>query len=590
MRHRTNQQRHHSNDPTTSNNTAAVTNSSSLTKASSFGDGDAAAGLSPIDERRIKVSQQELIENDDNGDGGVDGQQQQQQPIHTDPNKQPLLLENTTTDRSKYTTTHNNKSNNSNDYKKVIVLGLDISSLSRKYQFIVCAGGVFCFSLVYGYLQELISVTLCNRQLGLFLAMFQFMGYFGWSGILKNIGRDDAHITTTSTTVKGKGRRIMNYRRFRKRASIPPTVSFSSLDENVVADAAIQMEEQQQSDKINTTITSANNNNKPKVPFRFYILLSCLRAIDTGCTNMAMAYINYPAKTLMKSCRVVFTMLLGSIVNKRKYAIFDYCIVIVMVTGLGLFLHADSSHSSAIFELRGVLLLCISLTCDGVSNNISERLMNQYDIGQDEYIFRQYSIATLGIFIAALAQGEVLEGLKYLSQPGTYNELLEHSTTPSWSVKGKIITMTIFSSAGYFAGSCSSAITKEFGALAMTITSTARKAMTLFISFLMFDHVCTMEHVSGIVLFIAALITKSIRTSKKGHPGGQYRMTNKGHGDEEEEEKAEGEEQKNEERTALLESYSNRQVEMGNHAGVGNTFKRRIGVGLKQRYPPPLIV
>jgi len=585
MRHRTNQQRHHNNDPTTSNSNAAATNTGpSLTKASSFGDGDAAAGLSPIDEQRIKVSQQELIEND-NG-GGVDGQQQQQ-PFHTDP-KQPDKI----TDRSQYT--QNNKPHNSsNDNKKVIVLGLNISSLSRKYQFIVCAGGVFAFSLVYGYLQELISVTLCNRQLGLFLAMFQFMGYFGWSGILKNIGRDDTTASSSPTSLKGKGKQIMNYRRFRKRASIPPIVSFSSLDENAVVDAAIQMEEEErQPDKINTSTTTNNNNNKainkPKVPFRFYILLSCLRAIDTGCTNMAMAYINYPAKTLMKSCRVVFTMLLGSIVNKRKYAIIDYGIVIVMVTGLGLFLHADSSHSSAIFELRGVLLLCMSLTCDGVSNNISERLMNQYDIGQDEYIFRQYSIATLGIFIAALVQGEVLEGIKYLSQPGTYNELLEHSTTPSWSVKGKIITMIVFSSAGYFAGSCSSAITKEFGALAMTITSTARKAMTLFISFLMFDHVCTMEHVSGIVLFIAALITKSVRTSKKGHPGGQYRMANKGHGDDE---KVEGEEQKDEERTALLESYSSRQVEMGNHVGAGNTFKRRISnIGLKQRYPPPLIV
>ena len=57
------------------------------------------------------------------------------------------------------------------------MLGVDITHLSRQSQFLVCAGGNFCFSLMYGYLQELISVELANRKLGLFLAMMQFSGY-----------------------------------------------------------------------------------------------------------------------------------------------------------------------------------------------------------------------------------------------------------------------------------------------------------------------------------------------------------------------------------------------------------------------------
>ena len=63
----------------------------------------------------------------------------------------------------------------------VLVLGMDISHLSRQWQFVVCATGVFWFSLLYGYLQELISVQLCSRKLGLFLAAAQFTGYTGTS-------------------------------------------------------------------------------------------------------------------------------------------------------------------------------------------------------------------------------------------------------------------------------------------------------------------------------------------------------------------------------------------------------------------------
>jgi hypothetical protein len=59
----------------------------------------------------------------------------------------------------------------------VLVLGLDITSWSDRQQFAYCAGGVFFFSLAYGYLQELLSVRLCSRKLGLFLALVQFTGY-----------------------------------------------------------------------------------------------------------------------------------------------------------------------------------------------------------------------------------------------------------------------------------------------------------------------------------------------------------------------------------------------------------------------------
>ena len=66
---------------------------------------------------------------------------------------------------------------------------------------------------------------------------------------------------------------------------------------------------------------------------------------------------------------------------------------------------------------------------------------------------------------------------------------------------------------GFFGSSCSAAITKNFGALSMSITSTARKATTLFLSFFLFDNQCTFEHITGIVVFISALTAKSLKRS-----------------------------------------------------------------------------
>jgi len=129
-----------------------------------------------------------------------------------------------------------------------------------------------------------------------------------------------------------------------------------------------------------------------------------------------------------------------------------------------------------------------------------------------------YSIALVAITVAAAFNGDLREGMTWLFQPGTYDEYINNAEVRTWSVTGKIMVMSLFSSMGFFGSSCSAAITKNFGALTMSITSTARKATTLFLSFFIFKNVCTLEHVSGIVLFIAALTTKSLRRGRKsGH-------------------------------------------------------------------------
>jgi len=369
---------------------------------------------------------------------------------------------------------------------RFVVLGWDLSQHTRQSQFLISAGGTFCFSLLYGYLQELISVDLCNRKLGLFLAAAQFTGYTILSYFFRNLDKGvnvNRGAGVNSAAASGMSfsrrlRRLKNWGRLRDRTA------------QSSADGA----------KI--------------VPIELYVGLSVLRAIDLGMTNLAMQYVNYPAKTLMKSTRLVFTMLFGVIITKKRYNAADYGIVCLMVAGLALFMHADST-SSAVFQPVGIVMLTISLLCDGAISNMSEAIMNKYNVGQDEFIFRLYSIALFFVCIAASANGDLRHGLAYLSTPGTLKEM-DEGLAPTWSIQGKILTMVIFSTTGFFGSSCSAAITKSFGALTMSITSTARKATTIFLSFALFPNECTSEHIFGIILFIASLVTKSLRASKRG--------------------------------------------------------------------------
>jgi len=191
----------------------------------------------------------------------------------------------------------------------------------------------------------------------------------------------------------------------------------------------------------------------------------------------------------------------------------DYMIVFAMVAGLAIFMHADS-NSSAVFHYIGVMMLTISMICDGCISNMSESIMSQFGVGQDEFIFRMYSISLVAITAAACYKGDMSEGMMWLSQPGTYDELAVPISARTWSVPGKIMCLVLFSSMGFFGSSCAAAITKQFGALTMSITSTARKATTLFLSFLLFNNVCTGEHIAGMVIFMTALAAKSLRRRK----------------------------------------------------------------------------
>jgi small neutral amino acid transporter SnatA (MarC family) len=155
---------------------------------------------------------------------------------------------------------------------------------------------------------------------------------------------------------------------------------------------------------------------------------------------------------------------------------------------------------------------------------MSEAIMNNYGVSQDEYIFRLYSLALVAISMAAAYKGDLAEGLRFMMVPGTLSEINE-GLEPTWSVMTKFVIMFMFSTTGFLGSSCSAAITKQFGAMTMSITSTVRKATTLFLSFALFNNYCTIEHVGGIVLFLIALIMKTVKHSSASRSKQKNRKT-----------------------------------------------------------------
>mmetsp|Transcript_18815 Transcript_18815/g.40986 ORF Transcript_18815/g.40986 Transcript_18815/m.40986 type:complete len:770 (+) Transcript_18815:449-2758(+) len=357
----------------------------------------------------------------------------------------------------------------------LILFGLDLSSQPPSVQFFLCACGVFAFTIVYGYLQELLAVHIAGRKFGLFLATCQFAGYAFWSFVLTRIRAYRQGGTAASADDGGAGTNS--------------------------------------STRIHAPGGGGCNVGPSSVPLRIYIGLSLIRALDLGMTNLAMQFLNYPAKTLIKSSRVVFTMLLGLVIGGKRYRYRDYLAVSLLVAGLGIFLHADA-RSKTVFHPLGVAMLVVSLTCDGTLNNWSEVIMRGYKVGQDEFQLQLYTIAFLAMIFATHAKGELVQGVHhFFLEAGTVPDIESGDSIGddvTWTVRRKVLVLFFFSTTGLLGSSCAGAITKRFGALSMSITSTARKAMTLFLSFVAFHNTCTFEHIAGMVIFLGALLMKSL--------------------------------------------------------------------------------
>ena len=217
-----------------------------------------------------------------------------------------------------------------------ILFGIELSHLSGGLQLAISATGVLVFNMLYGYLQELIQIKIAGRGFAIFLGACQFAGYAFWSWVLARLRARRIGLRPAKGIIKS------------------PIISMDRVEST-----SLSMEAERAS-KSEALTPPINSTGTTQAPLMTYFALSMIRAIDLGLTNLSMKYLNYPAKTLIKSSRVIFTMLMGIVIWKKKYKSSDYVMVAMLVAGLGMFLHADMT-TNAVFHPLGVFML-VSMT------------------------------------------------------------------------------------------------------------------------------------------------------------------------------------------------------------------------------------
>jgi len=226
-------------------------------------------------------------------------------------------------------------------------------------------------------------------------------------------------------------------------------------------------------------------------PFSAYPLLAFCLLTSSSLSNIALNYINFPTKVVFRSCKLIPTMLVASVVNKRVFTCAEYACAVAVCVGLVMFAAADWELTPS-FNPIGLALVSASVCADAILPNAQERL---FRMGASRLEVTFYTnIFTLLVMIGStLLSGDLL---------GALHQVLINRTLATY--------FAVYTFIAYLAISVHMSVVKRFGGVTAVLVATGRKGMTLVLSFILFPKAFSWFYPVGALLVLGGLTASSL--------------------------------------------------------------------------------
>ncbi|XP_047083818.1 UDP-galactose/UDP-glucose transporter 2-like isoform X2 [Lolium rigidum] len=241
-------------------------------------------------------------------------------------------------------------------------------------------------------------------------------------------------------------------------------------------------------------------------PWRTYVRLSAVLMGSNGLTKGSLAFLNYPAQIMFKSTKVLPVMIMGAFIPglRRKYPFHEYVSAVMLVIGLILFTLADA-QTSPNFSMIGVTMVSAALVMDAFLGNLQEAIFKMNPDTTQGLLFDQMEM----LFCSTVV------GLPFLAVP----MVLTGELTTAWSACSQhlyVYAVLVFEAMATFVGQVSVlSLIALFGAATTAMVTTARKAVTLLLSYLIFTKPMTEQHVSGLLLITMGIVLRLLPEDKE---------------------------------------------------------------------------
>ncbi|KAL5552156.1 hypothetical protein UlMin_002332 [Ulmus minor] len=229
--------------------------------------------------------------------------------------------------------------------------------------------------------------------------------------------------------------------------------------------------------------------------WKTYVKLSAVLMGSQGLTKGSLAFLNYPAQIMFKSTKVLPVMVMGAFVAglRRKYPLHEYISAMLLVIGLILFTLADA-QTSPNFNIIGVVMISGALIMDAFLGNLQEAIFTlNPDTTQMEMLFCSTVVGLPFLLPPMILTGELVKA---------WNSCYEHPY-----IYGVLVFEAMATYVGQVSVLCLVAL---FGAATTAMITTARKAVTLLLSYMIFTKPMTDQHGIGLLLITSGILVKMV--------------------------------------------------------------------------------
>ena len=230
-----------------------------------------------------------------------------------------------------------------------------------------------------------------------------------------------------------------------------------------------------------------------------YALLSSLTLSGMYLTNWAMEYLNYSTRIVCKSSKVVPTMLLGSLLQGKRYGWAEYGSAALLVLGVSLFCLGDV-QTAPNFHVRGLALIAGALFADAATSNFEEKRFFRIPepVSQPEVIFYSGLMGSGAALALLLATAEL--------GPAAAHSLANREVVP---------LLSLAAVCGYLSLSCVLLLIKLYGATETEIVKSLRKVLSIALSFAVYPKQINAKYMLGFTATVASIaITVHLKQRK----------------------------------------------------------------------------
>jgi len=239
-------------------------------------------------------------------------------------------------------------------------------------------------------------------------------------------------------------------------------------------------------------------------PLSAYPLLTFCLLSSSSLSNLALNYINFPTKVVFRSCKLIPTMIVASIVHKKVFSSTEYLFASCICLGLVLFAAADWSLAPS-FHPIGLAFVSLSVCADAVLPNAQERL---FGMGSTrlEVTFYTNIFTLIAMTLTTFLSGDLLGLIRFARKSPDSTRLCHY--------------IVIYTFVAYVAISFHMTVVRRYGGVSAVLLATGRKGMTLILSFLLFPKKFSWFYVLGALMVLGGLMLSSlskIRNKKSNH-------------------------------------------------------------------------